>query len=395
VVARLRARQGELAQTIFALVSGDAFPPVGVDDAEYVAGLTAAVVAAVEYVLEGIERGAEGVGPIPTAVSEQARRAARVGVGLDTVLRRYVVGHALLEEIIMEEPARGEQDWIHSTQREGLREALRAQASLLDRLLVAITGEYRDELERAGRSPEQRRAEGVRRLLAGEAVDRSGLDYELGGWHLGMIAVGEGAARIVRKLAASMDRRCLSVPRGERSVWAWLGGRERFAFADVERAIASTVTPRGLVLALGEPASGLQGWRLTHRQAQAALVVALRSPQPLTRYGDVALLASALKDETLARALIDVYIEPLEDFRNSGPVLRDTLRAYILAKHNASSAAAKLNVVRTTVVNRLRTIEERLERTLNPCPAELQVALQLDELGGLPPQIPTLGGETH
>jgi hypothetical protein len=389
LVARLRARQEEIVQTIFARVRGDAFPAVGVDDAEYVVGLGAAVVAAVEYVLTGIERGAEGVGPIPAAVSEQARRAARVGVSLDTVLRRYVVGHALLEEVIMEEPARGERDWIHSTQRE----ALRAQASVLDRLLVAITGEYGDELKRAGRSPEQRHAERVRRLLAGDMIERSEFDYDydLDAWHLGAIVVGRQAARAVRVLAAGVGRRCLNVAQGEQSAWAWFGGRDRFEFEDFERVLADVVgigSHPPVVFALGEPARGLQGWRLTHRQAQAALVVALRRREsrggpesiPFTRYADVALLASALKDDALARALLDTYLTPLDDHRGSGPVLRETLRVYLAAECQASSAAVQLDVARSTVAKRLRTIEDKLGRTLHPCPAELEVALLLDEL---------------
>jgi DNA-binding PucR family transcriptional regulator len=61
-------------------------------------------------------------------------------------------------------------------------------------------------------------------------------------------------------------------------------------------------------------------------------------------------------------------------------VLYETLREYIAAEYNVSSAAAALGVVRGTVVNRLQTIEERLGRTLHPCSAELQIALLLDEL---------------
>ena len=100
VVARLRARRHELVGAIVERVRGDAFGRAGEDDAEYVAGLRTAVAAAVDYGFEGIERG-EGDGspptpPVPVAVSEQARRAARIGVSLDTVLRRYVVGHTLL-----------------------------------------------------------------------------------------------------------------------------------------------------------------------------------------------------------------------------------------------------------------------------------------------------------
>ena len=89
-VARLRARRGELIETIFRKVQEGAFAGAGDDDAEYLAGLRAAFAAAVEIGLQGIERGAERAGPIPAAAVEQARRAACTGVSLDTVLRRYV-----------------------------------------------------------------------------------------------------------------------------------------------------------------------------------------------------------------------------------------------------------------------------------------------------------------
>ena len=385
-------------QAIFVRVRGDAFDRAGAQDAEYVAGLRGAVVAAVDYGLEGIERGEEWVGPVPVVAVVQARRAARVGVSLDTVLRRYVAGDALLEGFVMEEAERGE----HPYELGVLPGVLRAQAVVLDRLLGAVTGGYRDELARVGCSPQRRRVEQVRALLAGESLDGGAeLGYELEGWHVGVIAVGAGAARAVRELGA--DRRLLSVEQGRESVWAWLGGRERRAFGALERVLAGTVSAEGMgvgelvgdgvVFALGEPARGLEGWRLTHRQAQAALMVALRRPRGCTRYADVALLASALKDEMLARALVEVYLAPLQDARgNGGAVLRATLRAYLAVECNVSSAAAKLNVARSTVANRLRTIEERLGRTLHPCPPELEVALLLDELAavGGPPEIPII-----
>ena len=150
----------------------------------------------------------------------------------------------------------------------------------------------------------------------------------------------------------------------------------------------------GVSLVAGEPASGLEGWRLTHRQAQAALVVGLRRPRRFTRYGDVALLAAALKDEALARALVDVYLSPLGGDRDGNSVLCETLRAYLAAECHCAAAAAKLDVARGTVAKRLRTIEEKLSRTLHPCPAELEVALLLDELeipAGTAPEISTVG----
>ena len=231
------------------------------------------------------------------------------------------------------------------------------------------------------------------------------LDYALDGWHVGVIAVGAQAGRdrrdrrdgragqpgrAVRELAKRMGCRLLCVERDAESVWAWLGADRRFALADVERLLAGGGIARreqpypalaeGVLFAFGEPAEGFQGWRLTHRQAQAALLVARRRPRPCTRYGDVALLASALKDELLAGVLSDVYLAPLRDARNGGAVLRQTLRAYLAAGHSVSSTAAALGVVRKTVESRLQTIEERLGRTLHPFPAELEIALLLDEL---------------
>lgn len=220
VVARLRTRRPELVQAIFARVRDGAFGPVEATDARYVEGLHAAVEAAVEYALAGIEHGEGWAGPIPALALEQARRAARMGVSLDTVLRRYVVGHTLLGEFVMAEAERGGRDALPS-RRGAVRVALRAQALMLDRLLVAITRAYELEREQAGRSPEQRRAARVRglleeELLAAGELDRDAgddpgrdLDYALDGWHVGVIAVGARAGRVggPRRLCGSWPRR--------------------------------------------------------------------------------------------------------------------------------------------------------------------------------------------
>ncbi len=87
-----------------------------------------------------------------------------------------------------------------------------------------------------------------------------------------------------------------------------------------------------------------------------------------------------MKDELLAGTLRGVYLAPLDDARNGGQVLRETLRAYLGAQRSVTSTAAALGVARKTVESRLRTVEERLGRSLRPCPVELEVALQLDEL---------------
>jgi len=82
----------------------------------------------------------------------------------------------------------------------------------------------------------------------------------------------------------------------------------------------------------------------------------------------------------LARSLRETYLAPLDARGDSGPVLRETLRAYFDAGFNAATAAAALQVDRHTVQRRLRKVEEALGRLLHTCHAEIEVALLLEEL---------------
>jgi hypothetical protein len=377
VVERLRSQCSEIEETIFAHVRDVLPDSIGDEDSEYVVGLRAAVTAAVDYGFTGIEHGEGWSGPAPSAAIIQAARAARGGVGLDTVLLRYMAGYTLLEDFVMDEAERAFS--IDAATRRHLR---RTHAALLGRLTASIADEYRRELERTGRSSRQRAAERVQRLMAGEPVDTAELSYELDVWHLGVIATGAKAESTVRSLGARIGRELLLVPRSDETVWAWFGDPRRLAIADLGRLLLAKGRP-GVSLAIGEPGRGVKGFRLTHRQAQAAQLVALRRPQWLTRYGDVALLAFALRDEALAKSLVDIYLSPLDGPRQGSPVLRQTLCAYFAAERNVSSAAVALGVARQTVENRLRRVEKKLGRLLPTCLAELEVALRLEELGDI------------
>jgi hypothetical protein len=383
VVGRLRARRTEIEEAIFAGVRAAVRDPGSEPDSEYVEGMRAAVAAAVRFGLAGLEQGADCRAVVPPEAIAQARRAARSGVSLEAVLRRYIVGHALLWDYVMQEADGLQRTWLQS----GLREMSRAQAALLDQLVIAVTREHIAELQRATRSREHRLLERVRLLLAGEDPDRAlppdGLDRELGGYdlageHLGVIALGTGCEAAMRAVAGGLERRLLCVARERGMVWAWLGGRGALRAADFERACSQTAEDVRFVL--GEPASGMEGWRLTHSQAQAALLVARSRRRRITRYADVALVAAALGDDLLARSLSDMYLAPLEGGRGGATALRETLGAYFAAERNASSAASALGVARSTVESRLRIVEERLGRPLHSCPAELELALRLAAL---------------
>ena len=373
LVARLRARFPEIEKAIFVNVRDGLSDPAENGDAEYAEGLRVAVVAVLDYVLTGIEQGADAAGPVPPAAVAQARRAARNGVGLETVLLRYTVGSRVLSGFVMDE--------LDRFPNYGPRRLLNAQGALVERLMTAVSTEYKLELERSGRSVEQRRGERVQRLLAGEHAEPGEFAYEFeDAWHLGVIAVGSRAWEAVRSLGTGLDRDMLPVSRGDRTMWAWLGGERRLQVADIETRL-STMAGMGVSVAIGEPSRGLHGWRLTHHQAQAALLVALHRPPGITRYAEEMLLAAALQDETLASSLREIYMSPLAGQRDGGSVLRETLRVYFDVTSNAATAAVRLKVDRHTVERRLQRIEEKLGRLLPTCQAELAVALRLHELG--------------
>jgi hypothetical protein len=368
---RLRRRRGEIEQAILTRVYNVSEPPRG-GGPEYAEGLRDAVAAGIDYGIAAIEHGERGAPPIPDALLAQARLAARSGVNLDTVLRRYFAGHALLEDFLVDEAERAE-----PLEPTALKRLLRSQASLVDGLLAAVSEAHAREADRRPRGTDARRALQIERLLAGELPDVSELGYDFAADHLGVLARGAEAAEALREAARDLDRRLLCLPREDGSLWAWLGGREALDPRELAERLAARAPARG-AFALGEPAQGLGGWRLTHQQARAALRVALRGPEPaIVRYGEVALLASVLQDDLAMASLRRLFLEPLEGERDGGWALRQTLRAYFDVERNVSSTAARLGVSWQTVKSRLEAVERLIGSPIAERGAELELALAL------------------
>lgn len=379
VIRGLRSQQPMVEAAIVAHVAA-VHELVESSDAEYQAGLGAAVAAVVDYFLTGVEQGEEWQGPVPSAAIAQARRAARNGVTVDILVLRYIAGHRRLGELVMDEADRSN----FVSHGPALRQLRASQELLLEHLVAVITTEHRQEVERMGRSKEQSRAELVQKLLARERVDVTDWGYDFDAWHLGIIAKGPKASMVVQDLAATFGCQLLPVVRTGDSLSAWLGKRQKFAFADVARLLPAKRTLGGVSLTVGEPAEGIEGWRLTHWQAEEALWVALRAPQVLTRYADIPLLAAALRNHALAASLKAIFLSPLGGPRDGGIELRRTLRVYFENEYNTTATSAKLDVNRSTVHSRLRKVEKRLGRRLCTCHAELGVALRLEELPEMP-----------
>jgi hypothetical protein len=348
--------------------------PEAVTDASYFEGLQLAVSAALDHCLAVIDGGVAADGPIPVIILAQARAAARSGVSLGTVLHRCAAGHTLFHDFLMGAAA---EEGLNSSE---LRYLMRSQATLFDRLLAAARAEHGRESPRGDDSSESRLLRRVEQLLRGEMVDTTDIYYDFDAIHIGVVVTGSVEAEAIRDLAKSLNRRALVVQRREDTLWAWFGGRQGFDTRELDRAVSAKEWSAQVSLTIGEPGSGLAGWRLTHQQAQAALPIARRSSKPVRRYAEMALLSSMARDDLLVSSLHQLYLAPLEKERDRGKTLRDTLRAYFAAERNVSSAAIALGVKRHTVTRRLRAIEEKLGQPLSVCATEVDAALKLEDL---------------
>lgn len=373
---RLQRRRDELEEAVRTRVYAVA-DPNDAQDPVYLHGFQVALEAAVDFAFAAA-RGEEELPSVPPALLIQARLASFSGVSLDTVLRRYLAGYTVLHSFFVDEA---------NDALEGplLKRLLNSHATAFDRLLAAVSEEYRREEPRQPLGLAERRAEQVRRLLDGEIVETKVLDYDFARYHVGMVYLNAGpSSGAMKGLARAMDARLLCVGSNSRATWAWLGTRRPLDIADLCE-YAKTQWRDNFHLALGESCSGLAGWRLTHQQAKAAARVLLRRPEPVVRYREVALLASTLRDEVLSASLRVLYLDLVSQNGTDGGVGVETLRAFFRAGQNISSAAAELGLNRNTVTERLKTIEVRLGRPIQSCSADLEVAIELAFLDGPAP----------
>lgn len=360
IIERLRLRREEIAQVVYDTIEQEIPGPLG---DEYQAGLLAAIIALLDYSLEAIERGPDWR-PCshPPEVTAQVRRAARNGVGLGLVMRRSVVGHSVFTAFVEEEIKA-----ITSSDNGSSISCLGRIQGTLAHLTAWIEHDYNGEI--AGLAL-------VERLLAGEHVDQSVLDYKIDGrWHTGVVATSARAEKSLQGLGQYFGCDVWSVLSSEGTLWAWFGRPKPLASADIARMMNARASP-GFRLATGEPGKGLTGLRTTHRQAQQALRVFHEHCQVVTQFRDVAILA-LLQDD--AQSLIDIFLSPLNAHSNP-EAMRKTLRAYFEAGHNGSSAGSAIGLDRRTVSVRLDWIQEAIGRRIPEISAELDIALRLERL---------------
>lgn len=350
-----------------------------------------------------LERGADPYeATLPEATRVWAGDMAKRGRSLPGLMRIYRVSHAIAWDWVL--PRLRES----SADQDQLAEAVELMSdwmlSYVDALVVLAEDAYGNERERWLRGSSAIRLETINAILSGEPVDPSTasrrLGYELDRTHVALVAWrsdgDEGLGSFaeleatIRKVASPLaGGEPLVLPTGVLTAAAWFGVDGDLAEDALDGA---EVDPdNGILLAVGYPAEGVEGFCRSHQEALAARRVAILGGRPagtVLPYAEVALAANATRGETAdAWRFVRRQLGPLAAEGESSLRLLETLRVYLAQGGSHGRAAARLGIHENTVRYRVRQCEDRLGRMIGPEDFDLQAALVLTEA------IPALAGE--
>ncbi|MFH8350516.1 PucR family transcriptional regulator [Streptomyces sp. NPDC018045] len=224
-------------------------------------------------------------------------------------------------------------------------------------------------------------------LLEGAPISRSRAEEQLGyaltGHHLAAIAWAdaeqdanrlEGAAeRVMRACGAS---RRLTIVSGTAVQWLWMPCADLPPMTAVHEVRRKT---RGVRVAFGRVAPGVDGFRTSHLDAVAAqrLLARMQSPHSVVRYDDVHLVDLLTADLSKAEAFVEAA---LGELATADPTLQRTVRTYVSEGFNISSTADAMFAHRNTIDRRLTRARRMLSRPLDQNPTSVDAALMFVEL---------------
>ncbi len=317
--------------------------------------------------------------------------------GLDFVLlqRAYRTAQGVYSGMILERLRQITDDADHLADAMGYFNAwIFAWIETIERQLTDV---YMAEREQWVRGAAAMRAAEVRAILAGAPVDVAAasrrLGYELDRFHVGYVvwnetaidSPGEGQAlfgemeQVAAAVAESLGARApLTVAQG-RHLACWAGRREPQHLADLR---VPRGAGRGISVAAGTPAAGVEGFVLSHREALAARRVAhLRGDRAArVAFPDVALEALMVDDAEAAQRFAARELGPLAARDDATMRLASTLAVFLDEGASFVRAARRLGVHTNTVTYRVRRAEELLGHPVGERQLELRMALRLARL---------------
>lgn len=335
------------------------------------------IISALAGIVNGLASGRRLPDSASDAALQEARVVAQAGVDLHALLKTYRVGQAITWNAILEEAMRVIPD--DERRVAVLRQASDFHYAWNDKVTEGVVATYQAEYNAYFfRSQDRKRRAVVSDLLRGVPTDSEQLGYNLRTEHLAIVAWGRSPEANIRTIAQALEARHLTVSGTSGTVLGWLGASSLARLLN-ERPDVFKAMP-GTYLSIGEVAAGVEGFRLSHRQAWQAYRVNRVRPHDLLRYEDVALEALVLRDRQAMRDFVARELRGLDEAESRTDLLRETLKAYFKSGQNAASTATAIHVHERTVAYRLRSIEQRLGVSINTRRDEIAVALRLADI---------------
>lgn len=335
--------------------------------------------------LEDLAAGTSESFVVPTESVRLARLLARRGLGVEELAEAFAAARSSALSMV-----RNVIDMVDSPEQERVELALATSQLLLwwtDANYAAIVSELSRERENLLHGANTRRLSTVRALLTGHLTDvdvaSESLEHNLRQWHVGCLlwdarpsdVVDESLHDIATRSARALGAQLLVLDAVPGELWFWLSAGRPEVLDSV--AILS-ISSSGTRCAVGRPGSGLEGFRLTHQQAQTARSIfpQLRHGAPLVRYEDVE-IASFLG--SAAQQLGPFVFFTLGELARDDKLterLRHTLEAYFASNFRIVDAAERLSVHANTLRYRLQQAEELLGHPVTEHRLEVELALR-------------------
>ena len=275
----------------------------------------------------------------------------------------------------------------------------------MDAWIGAATDAIVDERRRVYLAEQVRIRSVIESLVAAAPVDVEAatrlLRIPLIGWHLGCaIGTPPGGAverRVLDSLAHVFTRavgsdRTLRYETNAGTVHLWVSTDHPVRAPRVD----DLHVPAPLLVGIGEPHPGADGFRRTFLEAADALGLAVSlGGSGGASYGTAALAIVLSRDEERARWFVEHELRELADDSPEMADMRNTLRVFFDTRMRIAPAAERLFLHRNTLINRLERLQAVLGHGVAERSAETQAALVLAELFTRRPDDPATARDEH
>jgi len=265
----------------------------------------------------------------------------------------------------------------------------RSLFSFIDDTNAAITEQMQRDREELTRGTHAERRETVELILAGASIGKqraaSRLGYNLDQNHTAAIVwsdLPDSDSAVLNRATEALGRvarsdRMLNVVATVATRWVWIAGTAPSDSERLEDALeTATEGMRGIRIAIGSTAPGIDGFRSSHFDAIATqrLLARLHSAQRVASFDTIELVSLVTQDATRA----DQFIKrTLGKFESASPELRTAVRTFVTEQCNASRAATRLYTHRNTLLRQLTRADELLPRPLAENSVNVAVALDV------------------